>query len=51
MIAKPHQYNPEPRSPIGWPPCGSCAQTPAYRAHQPLWWRWLHPKVKWRWQE
>ena len=43
-----HPYDPDPRSSSRYPSCAHCAQTRAYRAHQPLWWRFLHPQAKWR---
>jgi hypothetical protein len=46
--ARPHRYDPDPRSTVRVPPCAVCAQTRAYRSHQPLWWRVLHPSAKWR---
>jgi hypothetical protein len=44
---RPHPYDPDSRSTTRTPPC-RCGMTKAYRGHQPLWWRWLHPGAKWR---
>ena len=46
-ITRAHAYDPDPRSSSRIPPC-MCGQTIAYRAHQPLWWRLLNWRVKWR---
>lgn len=48
LARKPHLYDPDPRSTTSMPPCQRCAQTRSYRAHQPLWWRLLNWRVKWR---
>lgn len=28
--------------------CASCGAGPGFRAHQPAWWRFLHPLSTWR---
>lgn len=42
-----HRYDPDPRDTVRTPRC-TCGMTQAYRGHQPIWWRWLHPGAKWR---
>ena len=44
---RPHAYDPDPLGTTKTPPC-RCGMTKAYRGHQPLWWRALHPGAKWR---
>ena len=38
----------DPRDTVRVPRCSVCAQTRSYRSHQPLWWRALHRRLKWR---
>lgn len=46
-LAKSHPYLPDSRSSIVIAPC-ECGQARNYRAHQPIWWRVLYPRRKWR---
>jgi hypothetical protein len=48
LARKPHPYVPDPRDTVRVPRCSVCAQTRSYRSHQPLWWRVLNRRLKWR---
>jgi hypothetical protein len=48
LARKPHPYQAEQRDWLTVPRCATCGMEKCYRSHQPLWWRVLHRRLKWR---